>query len=94
MTDYNDGNWHTHDGGPSPVDDETEVQVVWLCDNGSVGTSTDKSRYLSYRNVIAFRVVKRAPREFWINTVAGRDRICRTEPSKPHGYTHVREVIE
>lgn len=100
MTDYNDGNWHVWHGGVCPVDAGSDVECrlreaghrgdgrIMVCDAWCWEHDNEPA------DIIAFRVVKRAPREFWINSVGGHHRICRTEPDKPHGYTHVREVIE
>lgn len=85
--------WYGWNGGQCPVHHKTTVSVV--CSTGIAGiVPADDVDWENLRG--AFCIVKehREPRDFWINTVAGRDRICRTEPCKPHAYTHVREVIE
>jgi hypothetical protein len=94
MVDYNDGNWWGWNGGecPESVHPSSWVQVV-----EQHGADETVAKNIGWRGLFgAFRVTKvhREPREFWINTAGGQARIYSAEPDRPHGYTHVREVLE
>lgn len=74
MTNYNDGEWHGHNGGECPVHPKTEVEYIWKCE-GNVGrhkriAGEDESQVSpAWENqVIAFRVIREhvEPREVWM----------------------------
>ena len=75
MTNYNDGKWHGWNGGECPVHPESEVEGVYLDEDGKPDFRSpvrddaaifDWAWEYAFR-LIAFRVVKehKEPREFW-----------------------------
>ena len=105
MTDYNDGNWHGWNGGECPVHPKSEVEGIYLDDDGD---TTDESPvsdvavkfdwlYEASFKLIAFRVVKeyREPREFWIVGAYAFESPHEAKTAYPGcAPIHVREVTE
>lgn len=66
MTDYNDGKWHSWNGGECPVHPESVIDYVWhdtnqcVAEGGKSGVTTGRRarRSVAWGQVIRFRVVK------------------------------------
>ena len=98
MTNYNDGEWHTWDGGKCPVHPKSEVEAVWhdprMKNAGITGprpAKVDNEPTLAWGHVVKFRVVKehREPRELIFDPAKY---VMWFESSD--GHVHVREVLE
>ena len=103
MKNYNDGNWHAHNGSCCPVHPKSLIEAWYP-------TSNDTAELTLFRNVAAdktwvdrdfmFRVIKehKEPREFWIEISPGGS-ICAIHDTDRKDFStttaiHVREVIE
>lgn len=106
MSEYNDGKWHGWNGGDCPVHPKTLVEIVVRKGGHRFNDAVEAERPLWKHNnmsgdIVAFRVVKRAPREFWINEYSN---YCCAHTSKEKAdkeatlvrlrCIHVREVLE
>ena len=100
MTNYNDGKWHSWNGGECPVHRKTVVDALFRsgeAHHSILGEHLDWSGpdILPFSHVAAFRVIKehREPREFWIDVrgIAWTDPRFAADAPKP--LIHVREVM-
>ena len=78
MTNYNDGKWHGWNGGECPVHPKTEVEALWVAEDGGYSKVGPKAaKDIAWKSpqtgsthdcVSAFRVTKenREPREWWM----------------------------
>ena len=71
MTDYNDGNWHAHNGGERPVHQKSVVDYVWHDPNRhTAGYREGRTYVVAWAHVVKFRVTEpyvepKNPREWW-----------------------------
>ncbi len=73
MTDHRDGRWHGWNGGECPVNPEDVVDVAYNITEPDLNVFASLRKWQHFggdADIVAFRVVKKAPRVWWVNEYA------------------------